>query len=76
MEAPHGEAKPFITRDSVWWFVGQIVGLCSLVAAGVIDPRALGMSDQQAKVAMMICGAVAVLSGKMATSPLPGKRAE
>lgn len=76
MEAPIGDAKPFITRDSVWWLVGQIGGMCGLVASGVIDPRVLGLSEHGANVVMMLCATVAVLSGKMATSPLPGKRAE
>jgi hypothetical protein len=64
-----------ITRDSALFLWGRIVSLAVLVATGVLplDQLGLPLTDSQKHTVMVVCGLIAYLSGKLATSPLPGK---
>jgi hypothetical protein len=64
-----------LTRDSALFLWTKIAGVSGLVVTGVIDPRELGLTDKQAHVLMIACGAVAYLSGQLSTSSLPGATA-
>lgn len=58
-----------LTRDSLLWWVGMVGGILGVAAANV------GMFPEKWR--GYIIGAsslVAVISGKLATSPLPGEK--
>ncbi len=68
-----------LTRDSAWWLWGKIVGGATLVVTTAADPTfaLLDLSWLISPVHMhqlqAVAGLIALLSAKMANSPLPSK---
>lgn len=62
-----------LTRDSVIWFYGKLVGLAGLVLNGTIDAKSLGLSEKQQHLLMMVCGAIMAFSAQQSASSLPSK---
>lgn len=62
-----------MTRDSLMWVVGKVVGAAGLLVTGVIDPARLGLTDKQAHTLMVVAGAIWYVSGQLSTSPLGTK---
>lgn len=60
-----------VSRDSVLWTLNMIGALAVLIAANT--PLFPGMPDGVSHVISIIAAAYGMFSGKMATSPLPGK---
>jgi hypothetical protein len=61
-----------MNRDHVALFWGQLAGIAGLIVSGTVDLSALGLSEKHQHVAMVVCGVIAAVSGRLATSPLPG----
>jgi membrane-associated phospholipid phosphatase len=61
-----------LTRDSALFLWTKIASLAAMVVTGAIDPAALGLTDKQQHIAMVVCGVIAYLSGQLSTSSLPG----
>lgn len=64
-----------VTRDSALFLWSRIVSLAVLIATGVLplDQIGLPLTDAQKHTVMVVAGLIAYLSGKLATSPLPGR---
>lgn len=62
-----------LTRDSWIWAWSKVIGLAGLIVSGVIDPKKLGLSENQHHAVMMACAAILSLSAQLSTSALPSK---
>lgn len=62
-----------LTRDSLILVWTKVASLAGLVVTGVLDPSVLGLSEKQKHTLMVVCGAIAYVSGQLSTSSLPGK---
>jgi hypothetical protein len=62
-----------LTRDSALFLWTKVASLSGLVVTGVLDPSMLGLTDRQKHTLMVVCGAIAYVSGQLSTSQLPAK---
>lgn len=62
-----------VTRDSFVWWIGILFAVIVGVAT-VADPAAYGIPEWALPYLRLAALIVGIISGKLATSPLPGKR--